>query len=324
METKEIDLTKYRNLHFKAVVDGSIVSGQIFPEATCHIRLDFGYKRIYLIDDNLSRLIDGKSIELNSSLISDFEIVPRDPETYQDWQVGDIIYNLDDEGNTVSGEDEMCRVIFRSGELVAIAENYSSELADIIGCYTCSQLFREGWRLALTDIEKQIIGEKKKYEPQDGDVCYAKSTSGFYAIVVYNRCELDRKMDFYVSFDSRGGLFYSGYTIDTRCLEELRPATEEEKQRLFEALSKEGKWWNAEKKVVEDIPKPYEFKKGEPVLVRNHDYELWSLFAYHEQAWDKHIVKTCFHTVLQSQCIPYNERTMHLLGTAEDYKEEQL
>ncbi len=23
------------------------------------------------------------------------------------------------------------------------------------------------------------------------------------------------------------------------------------------------------------------------------------------------------------QCIPYNERTMHLLGTTEDYKEEQ-
>lgn len=109
---------------------------------------------------------DGKICEH----IMDFEIIPRDPETYRDWQVGDVIYSLDDEGNTVSGEDEMCRVIFRSGELVAIAENYSAEEADINGCYTCSQLFREGWRLVLTDIEQQIIEERKKaeWEPQDG------------------------------------------------------------------------------------------------------------------------------------------------------------
>ena len=33
-------------------------------------------------------------------------------------------------------------------------------------------------------------------------------------------------------------------------------ATESQKQRLFDALEKEGKIWNAEKKIVEDISKP--------------------------------------------------------------------
>ena len=34
-----------------------------------------------------------------------------------------------------------------------------------------------------------------------------------------------------------------------------RPATEAEKQRLFDALAKHGKRWNAEKKCIEDLPR---------------------------------------------------------------------
>ena len=34
---------------------------------------------------------------------------------------------------------------------------------------------------------------------------------------------------------------------------DIRPATEEERKKLFDAMAKEGKRWNAEKKVVEDV-----------------------------------------------------------------------
>ena len=40
-----------------------------------------------------------------------------------------------------------------------------------------------------------------------------------------------------------------GYTSD------YRPATEAEKQRLFDALAKQGKRWNAGKKQIEDLPR---------------------------------------------------------------------
>lgn len=43
-------------------------------------------------------------------------------------------------------------------------------------------------------------------------------------------------------------------------LNKIRPATEEERQKLFDAMTKEGKRWNAEKKVVEDIPPETEEK----------------------------------------------------------------
>lgn len=40
-----------------------------------------------------------------------------------------------------------------------------------------------------------------------------------------------------------------GYTYD------YRPATEADKRRLFDALAKQGKRWNAEKKCIEDLPR---------------------------------------------------------------------
>ena len=107
----------------------------------------------------------------------------------------------------------------------------------------------------------------------------------------------------------------------------LRPATDEEKQRLFDAMAKEGKRWNAEKKVVEDIPKPHEFKKGEPVLVRTEYGRDWKLRAYVELSsipdakFGKYGVTDGRVNLFYRFCLPYNEKTMHLLGTSEDYKE---
>ena len=298
-------MTKCVNLRFRLRIDGT---NNYFGR----IGTDERGRNCLFCDDGNAYWIADSSEELQRYGKSDFEIIPRDPETYRDWQVGDIIW--DSHGSGANG-----RIIFRGGEFVA---------ADIDGmciCYTCKEMFNDGYRLALIDIERQIIEEKKKYEPQDGDVCFVKTAAGNCFIFIKRDHKSDEEIHSYACFDTNLWSLCSAKVscvCDRQSIRELRPATEDEKQMLFDAMAKKGKRWNAEKKVVEDIPKPYEFKKGEPVLVRNHDYELWSLFAYHEQAGDKHIVKTCFQTILQSQCIPYNERTMHLLGTSEDYKEE--
>ena len=105
----------------------------------------------------------------------------------------------------------------------------------------------------------------------------------------------------------------------------LRPATEEERQRLFDAMAEKGKRWNAEKKVVEDIPKPYEFKKGEPVLVRDNGC-VWKIGVFTKMRADYFQYGAMTNGLDECGyhfCIPYNKRTMHLLGTAEDYKEEK-
>ena len=54
----------------------------------------------------------------------------------------------------------------------------------------------------------------------------------------------------------------------TSCYGIKRYATEAEKQKLLDALAKEGKRWNAEKKCVEDIPKR-KFNVGDKVVLKS-------------------------------------------------------
>ena len=282
---EKIDLTKCVNCRFRAKVDGKEVEGRIDVAGDY---LQFFYWEHHGVD-----------------YFDDFEIVPRDPEAYRDWQVGDVIIATD--GNTG-------RIIFRSGDFVA---------ADFDGCmcYTCKELFISGYRLVLTDIEQQIIEEKKKYEPQDGDICYAETKLGTQKfIIIYNH--RDWSLEYGVKSDKWRLVENCSWSYST-----IRPATDEEKQRLFDAMAKKGKRWNAEKKVVEDIPKPYEFsefRKGDVVLYRDYG-GFWKIGVFVEMryGYDKYVTTTdgvdeCGYR----ECIPYNERTMHLLGTTEDYKEE--
>lgn len=96
---------------------------------------------------------------------------------------------------------------------------------------------------------------------------------------------------------------------------ELRLATEEEKQQLFDALAKEGKAWDAEKKEVVDLkPKVDVLKPFDRVLIRDINAERWkaSFFSYKEESHYVSIEGRCWR-----QCIPY-EGNEHLLGTTED------
>ena len=109
----------------------------------------------------------------------------------------------------------------------------------------------------------------------------------------------------------------------------VRYATEEEKTKLFNALAKEGKRWNAEKKVIEDIkpvtkrPKPtrkkisdmpeHEFEPFEKVLVRDQKTDKWTPDLYGSKGKIGRYNYTCIGG-LCVYCIPY-EGNEHLLGT---------
>lgn len=315
---EKIDLTKCNNCRYKVKIDGDDDYGRICIEnadsGLAFLRSDVegGYIATWHCD---VPGIDGCS----GRKVTDFEIVPRDPETYRDWQVGDLIGCLDEEGDMDIMADHLCRIIFRSGELVAVAENYSEDSADINGCYTCSQLLREGWRLVLTDIERQIIEERKKYEPQDGDIVAwkYKEDNEKFAITISKGKEYG-----YFTLFANGTI---GSSYCTMAMNIIRPATEEEKRLLFDAMAKQGKRWNAEKKVVEDIPKPYDFGEGEPVLVRNYDDDIWKLAVFRKRSgnasYPYEVRNQLGNYCCFRKCIPYNGETMHLLGIYDDYKE---
>lgn len=105
---------------------------------------------------------------------------------------------------------------------------------------------------------------------------------------------------------------------------ELRPATDSEKQQLFEALAKENKAWDTEKKQIVDLPKKCEFKPFDKVLCRNSKDDTWEadFFARLTRKEIDYTQSDKYLCVgdLWMYCIPYNEETAHLLGTTDEWK----
>lgn len=145
--------------------------------------------------------------------------------------------------------------------------------------------------------------EKPQPEFKDGDiVVYGES-------VAICRRFYKHTLSFYVYLNEMFGLLFAD---EVESSEEYRFATEEEKQQLFDALEKEGKAWDAEKKQIVDIKKEYQFKPFEKVLVRDSIDDVWrASFFSHIKENDGRYVTTC---VTWKFCIPYigNES---LLGT---------
>lgn len=94
-------------------------------------------------------------------------------------------------------------------------------------------------------------------------------------------------------------------------------ATDSEKQQLFDAIKKEGKAWDAEKKQIVDLKPKVELKPFDRVLVRDFKDQAWqvSLFSYKDS--DSYY---CCNGCAWNQCIPYigNES---LLGTTKDMED---
>ena len=177
----------------------------------------------------------------------------------------------------------------------------------------------------INTIEKELSGklnmetleiEKAQPEFKDGDIVFMKGIKGKY----FANCIFILKSE-YKDGDERAS-YYAFYNTDdkfttaeygyTRVHYSLRPATDSEKQQLFDALAKKGKTWDAEKKQIVDLMKPKaEFKPFDKVLVRDSKSDNWraNLFG--------NIGKDGYYRCVYANwvyCIPYagNE---HLLGT---------
>ena len=165
--------------------------------------------------------------------------------------------------------------------------------------------------------------EKTQPEFKDGDILLYKSPEFTYFSSIFILGTNRNEMRSYVRFSiGKGSIDYDVpvYNLNT---DRFRYATEEEKQQLFSALSKEGKAWDSEKKEVVDLkPKvelepKVELKPFDKVLVRDSESDKWraNLFGYIDK--DEY-----YHCVFANwvYCIPYNEETAHLLGTTDDWE----
>jgi len=99
-----------------------------------------------------------------------------------------------------------------------------------------------------------------------------------------------------------------------------RLATDSEKQQLFDALAKEGKRWNPDTKQIKDLPKKYELKPFDKVLAKIAGRTWTADFFSHYDENDEELPYVCIGYGRVTHCIPYNDETKHLLGTADEWK----
>ena len=180
----------------------------------------------------------------------------------------------------------------------------------------------------VREIERKLGGilnletleiEKAQQEFKDGDVLFVKCyDSAFIEIFKYSK----NNGDLYdrASLDTTNQILdISGrYRIGKDEITEIRLATEAEKQQLFSALKKEGKAWDAEKKMIVNLkPKFDELKPFDKVVVRCSEADRWSIDFFSHKVHNGYI---CTGDAWFGYCLPYNEETSHLLGTTDEWK----
>ena len=174
-------------------------------------------------------------------------------------------------------------------------------------------------------IEKRLGGklnlktlEVKKEQPEfkDGDIVVAEEDNYYDKVIFIAAIKDDivSKVLINVRYEDYE-VNYNEYRFGRN--RNLRLATDSEKKQLFSALTKEGKYWDTEKKQVMDL-KEHQFKPFEKVLVRDSYEDEWraSFFSHIREGYAKYVTTG----LVWKFCIPY-EGNEHLLGTTNNVEE---
>lgn len=174
--------------------------------------------------------------------------------------------------------------------------------------------------------------EKAQPEFKDGDIVFSPMTDNeyesififkefkddkaiYYAGLVFERCNLPQ---LYINDD------FSEFMGERGVNKVYRPATDSEKQQLFDALAKEGKAWDSDEKVLVDLPKKCEFKAFDRCVWRIQNVEgyIWQAsFISYVDEYDAvpmgvHVDDDLANLIV----LPYNDQTKHLLGTTDEWE----
>lgn len=175
----------------------------------------------------------------------------------------------------------------------------------------------------IRDIENRCGGKlnletleiEKQTKFKDGDIVCISGIGYFAYGIVKNIDNSSKKLEYYVLNDMSTLKFEDWLSFEDK---HILPITETQQIILFDALAKEGKAWDAEKKAIVGLkPKFDELKLFDKVLVRDSESDKWraNLFGYIDK--DEY-----YHCVYANwvYCIPYagNE---HLLGTTKDVED---
>ena len=173
---------------------------------------------------------------------------------------------------------------------------------------------------------------------KDGDIIYcefAKSNGDYYKWVAILKGEVDESAGepYYIEYvsliieasEDTGKLEYDDYSDN---IDLIRKAVPSEVERLIVALKNDPK--ERAKKLLkkffpehsndEEEGKEFELNRFDRVLVRDSEVDEWNIdfFGYYK---DEQYYCTGGGRFLE--CLPYNDRTAHLVGTTDNYEEDE-
>lgn len=156
------DFSKCDNLQFKAKNEKGPMTGylRVTKEGSVYIYTDCAYNESF--DSSLQ--LETRDYEYCVD-IEDFsewaedhelEIIPRDPETYKDWKVGDRVYHKDSE--------ESYEIAAKLGAVVFLLSD------DGRVSTTSTTILTKCFALILTDYEQELLAQEKEKCPfEKGD-----------------------------------------------------------------------------------------------------------------------------------------------------------
>ena len=176
----------------------------------------------------------------------------------------------------------------------------------------------------VREIERKLGGilnletleiEKAQPEFKDGDIVCISGMGYLAYSIVKSIDNSSKKLEYYVLNDMSTLKFEDWLSFEDK---QIQPITETQQIILFDALARENKDWDSDKKAIVDLKPKVELKPFDKVLVRDGKDEIWEpafFFRYLSQFSGYN-----YQTVggeWRVYCIPYigNES---LLGTTKD------
>jgi hypothetical protein len=163
--------------------------------------------------------------------------------------------------------------------------------------------------------------EKVQPEFKDGDIVCISGMGYLVYGIVKSIDYSSKKLEYYVLNDMSTLKFEDWLSFEDK---QIQPITETQQIILFDALLKENKRWDAEKKMIVDLKPKVEFKPFDKVLCRNSKDDTWEadFFARLTRKEIDYTQSDKYLCVgdLWMYCIPYNDSTKHLLGTTDEWK----
>lgn len=111
--------------------------------------------------------------------------------------------------------------------------------------------------------EWELISNEVKPKFKDGDIVYFMCNRGDEYIAIFKKMG-NKYLSTYIHFNSGSFTGISEHLIEIDYIKELRLATEEEKQKLFDGIKDYGYYWNKYKKTLNTLVTP-KFKVGDKI-----------------------------------------------------------